>query len=535
MPFPYPTRAQVPAVHFQPEYAGSRRYLVDGEIREWGGKAEAVEGVVMLREAEGAAQARHVVGRLPQMDEGAALAALDAAVRAWDRGRGVWPTMSVKERVEATRRFSKAMAEKRAECVRLLMWEIGKNLKDSEKEFDRTVEYIDATVQEVKELDRAGNRFSIDGGVVGMIRRAPLGVTLCLGPFNYPLNETFTTLIPAIVMGNPVVMKLPRYGALCVLPLLEAFRDCFPRGVVNTVSGDGATTAGAIQRTGKVDVLAFIGSCRAADILKHGHPAPHRLRSVMGLSAKNPAFVLPDADLDLAAAEGITGAFSFNGQRCTALKHFLVHRSVAEAFAGRMADAASKLKVGLPWEDGAKITPLPEHGKAEKLAGYVDDAVRHGAKVLNAGGGEREGTWYRPAVVFPVAKAAQLWSVEQFGPVCPISVFDREEELFDYVVDSPYGQQASIFGRDPKKVGALVDVLVNQLCRINLNAQCQRGPDSFPFTGRKDSAEGTLSVTDALRVFSIRSMVATKEGSEQVVSDILTHRASKFLTTDFLF
>jgi glyceraldehyde-3-phosphate dehydrogenase (NADP+) len=443
--------------------------------------------------------------------------------------------MEVRGRLEAVRNFAAVMRGKRDACVRLIMWEIGKSLKDAEKEFDRTVEYVEATVQALKELDRSGNRFAIDGGIVGMIRRAPLGVTLCLGPFNYPLNETFTTLIPAVIMGNPVVMKLPRYGAMCVLPLLEAFRDCFPRGVVNTVSGDGPTTAGTIQKTGQVDVLAFIGSSRAADALKLGHPAPHRLRCVTGLGAKNPAFVLRDADLDLAVAECVAGALSFNGQRCTALKHLFVHRSLADAFAAKVAEAASKLPLGLPWDDGVRITPLPEHGKPEKLAGYVEDAVRAGAKVLNPGGGEHEGTWFRPAVVFPVTKAMQLWSVEQFGPVVPVSIYDEEEELFDYVVESPYGQQASIFGRDPAEVGPLVDAMMNQLCRINLNAQCQRGPDSFPFTGRKGSAEGTLSVSDALRAFSIRAMVAAKEGGEQVVSEILVKRTSRFLRTDFLF
>ncbi|MCE9582237.1 MAG: aldehyde dehydrogenase family protein [Planctomycetes bacterium] len=535
MGFGYPTVGEVPAAHFQPSYAGSRKYLLDGEVKTWDGPATPVESCVMLRASAGAAPARHRIGELPQMDAAASLAALDAAVRAWDRGRGEWPTLPVKARIDATRQFAKRMIEKRAECVRLLMWEIGKTLKDSEKEFDRTVEYIEGTAQALKELDRQGNRFSIDGGIVGMVRRSPLGVTLCLGPYNYPLNETFTTLIPAIIMGNPVVMKLPRYGALCVLPLLEAFCDCFPKGVVNTVSGDGPTTAGTIQKTGKVDVLAFIGSSRAADILKHDHPAPHRLRSVLGLGAKNPAFILPDADIDLAVAEGLLGALSFNGQRCTALKHFFVHRSIADAFVAKFAAAVSALKVGLPWEDGARITPLPEHGKAEKLRGYVEDAVKNGAKVVNPGGGELEGTWFRPAVVFPVVKAAQLWSTEQFGPVVPISVYDREGELFDYVVESHYGQQAAIFGRDAKQVGPLVDVLANQLCRINLNTQCQRGPDSFPFTGRKDSAEGTLSITDALRVFSIRAMVAVKEGGEQIVTDMLMQRSSKFVRTDFLF
>jgi glyceraldehyde-3-phosphate dehydrogenase (NADP+) len=104
------------------------------------------------------------------------------------------------------------------------------------------------------------------------------------------------------------------------------------------------------------------------------------------------------------------------------------------------------------------------------------------------------------------------------------------------VTGSRYGQQASIFGEDPEAIAQLIDPLVNQVCRVNLNSQCQRGPDVFPFTGRKDSAEGTLSVSDALRVFSIRTMVAAKAsaGNKTLVTDIVRNRRSAFLSTDFV-
>lgn len=102
---------------------------------------------------------------------------------------------------------------------------------------------------------------------------------------------------------------------------------------------------------------------------------------------------------------------------------------------------------------------------------------------------------------------------------------------------SDHGQQVSIFGSDPEQIGALIDPLVNQVCRVNINCQCQRGPDVFPFAGRKDSAEGTLSVTDALRAFSIRSMVAAKqtESSKQLLDAIVSDHDSKFLNTGFIF
>src|SRR4029077_17942979 len=119
-------------------------------------------------------------------------------------------------------------------------WEIGKSIADSEKEFDRTVEYIKATLDALKELDNANSRFEGVEGTIGQIRRTPLGVVLCMGPFNYPLNETFATLIPALIMGNTVVFKPPQYGTLLFRPLMEAFRDAFPPGVINTIYAPGA-------------------------------------------------------------------------------------------------------------------------------------------------------------------------------------------------------------------------------------------------------------------------------------------------------
>jgi glyceraldehyde-3-phosphate dehydrogenase (NADP+) len=130
----------------------------------------------------------------------------------------------------------------------------------------------------------------------------------------------------------------------------------------------------------------------------------------------------------------------------------------------------------------------------------------------------------------------RLYDEEQFGPVLPVVPFDDIETPIRYVVESDFGQQLSIFGSDPDAIARLIDPLVNQVCRVNLNSQCQRGPDIFPFAGRKDSAEGTLSVSDALRVFSIRTLVAAKEGelNKRLITAITHGRKSNFLSTDFI-
>jgi len=121
--------------------------------------------------------------------------------------------------------------------------------------------------------------------------------------------------------------------------------------------------------------------------------------------------------------------------------------------------------------------------------------------------------------------------------VVPITSFASIDEPVEYVVNSNYGQQCAIFGKDPDTISKLIDPLVNQVCRLNINSQCQRGPDTFPFTGRKDSAEGTLSVSDALRVFSIRTLVAAKDSelNRELLAAICRERSSNFLSTDFIF
>ncbi|WP_342246098.1 NADP-dependent glyceraldehyde-3-phosphate dehydrogenase [Pseudomonas sp. OTU5201] len=531
----FPTADQIPERYRPGAPIEQREYLVNGELIRWDGPLAAVRSPIFLATEKGDEQV--VLGSTPLLDADAALAALEAAVDAYDHGQGLWPTMRVAERIQHVEKFLARMREQRDAVVKLLMWEIGKNLKDSEKEFDRTCDYIVDTIEALKELDRRSSRFELEQGTLGQIRRVPLGVALCMGPYNYPLNETFTTLIPALIMGNTVVFKPAKFGVLLIRPLLEAFRDSFPAGVINIIYGRGRETVSAIMASGKVDVFAFIGTHSGAADLKRLHPRPHRLRAALGLDAKNPGIVLPKVDLDNAVSEAITGALSFNGQRCTALKILFVHEDVLEPFLDKFCAKLAALKPGMPWEDGVALTPLPEPGKVDYLNTLLADAVTKGAKVVNPGGGSHRQSFFYPAVLSPVSPAMRLYNEEQFGPLIPVVPYRELEEVIDYVLHSDYGQQLSLFGNDSAQVGRLVDAFANQVGRININAQCQRGPDTFPFNGRKNSAEGTLSVHDALRVFSIRTLVATKfqADNKELVSEVIRNRESNFLTTDYIF
>lgn len=525
----------IPEGYALTELIHQKTYLSDGELVTWDGPMHDVFSPICMNTPEGPQRIK--IGSYPICTQKEANIALEAACKAYNDGRGEWPTMSVAQRIHCVEHFITKMLAQKEIVVKLIMWEIGKTYADSEKEFDRTVEYIYATIEALKDIDRDSSRFTIEQGIVAQIRRSPLGVVLCMGPFNYPLNETFTTLIPAIIMGNTLLFKAPKHGTLLHYPMLEAFKSCFPKGVVNTIYGRGNVIIPALMESGKINVLTLIGSSKVANQLKKLHPKVNRLRAILGLDAKNAAIITKDADLKLAVQETVLGALSFNGQRCTALKTIFVHQSIASEYIDLLKAQVASLKFGLPWEKGVTLTPLPEPGKPAYLNDLIEDAKLHGASVMNDNGGTIKETFFYPAILFPVNRKMKIYTEEQFGPIIPVIPFDDIEEPIQYIIESTHGQQVSLFSKNKSELASLIDPLVNQVSRVNINCQCQRGPDSFPFTGRKDSAEGTLSVVDALRSFSIRSLVAAKltEENKQIINDIVSSHHSNFLSTKYIF
>ena len=506
-------------------------YLIDGKIGKWNGEFTEVISTLLANEED---DKYITLGDSPKMDKKHALLALEAADKAYSNGTGTWPTMKVYERINCMQKFVDLMVLKRDEVVKLLMWEIGKNLKDSEKEFDRTVDYINETIKEYKKIDRDGAFFHNNSGVRALIRRGPLGVVLCLGPYNYPLNETFALLIPAIIMGNTAIFKPAKHGVLLIAPLLDAFKKSFPPGVVNIVFGRGREIAAPIMETGKINVLALIGHSSSAISLQDLHPQKNRLRLVLGLEAKNPAIIMDDADLELTVNECLNGSLSYNGQRCTAIKVIYVHEKIKEKFLKKFCDSVDSLKLGLPWEN-TLLTPLPEPNKPKYISELIDDATSKGAKIINKNGGKKFKNFVFPAVLYPVSENMDVYKEEQFGPVIPVISFSDINTPINFMADSNYGQQVSLFGNSEEKLGPIIDSLVNLVCRVNLNSSCQRGPDVYPFTGRKDSAVATLSVHDALRSFSIRTFVASKDNptNKNILRKLIDNKKSNFIRTDY--
>jgi glyceraldehyde-3-phosphate dehydrogenase (NADP+) len=333
-----------------------------------------------------------------------ALSVLNSAKRAWNGGMGIWPQLSLKRRIEAIELFFDELVKTKTEdIIQVLMWDIGKNRNDAEAEFDRTVSFAQQVIQAIRSSANADlhGGWTVTGATNAFVRRAAIGIILCLGPFNYPINETYATLIPALLMGSG--------------------REKMP----------------PLMKTGHIDGLAFIGGASAADALIKEPPNPHRLKIFLQLEGKNMAIFLSDIfhekneeTLNRALDGTVAGTLSFNGQRCTALQIISVPKHHTQQFLAKFIAKVEALRVGLPWQTFendrtySQITPLPTEHRIAYMKKLIEDATNKGASIVNENvgkiiGGERS-TLMIPAILFPVDKTMDLYHQEQFGPLVPI-------------------------------------------------------------------------------------------------------------------
>ncbi|NQX83051.1 MAG: aldehyde dehydrogenase family protein [Flavobacteriaceae bacterium] len=489
-----------------PKETNITKYLYNGKLEIWTGEFRKVFSPIYSKQTSNPI----LLGSVPDMGQSQAMKLLASAENSYDKGRGVWAISALEERVKSIIKLKELLLSKKDKLVNLLMWEIAKTKQESAMEFDRTIVYLEDTITEAMRLVDTFGKPQIIGDIKMFSQKSPLGVVLCIGPYNYPLNETFCLLIPALLMGNSVIFKPAEQGILIMDSLMEIYNECFPKGVINVFFGKGENLAPALLKTGKVDVLALIGNSKTANKLNHLHPKPNRLKTILGLEAKNIAIISNDCDIDIALKEVLLGSLAFNGQRCTAIKLVFVHKDIVEEFNSKFSQLVDSLVIGMPWEEGVKITPLPQEKKPAYLLSLIEDAQKIGATIINKKGGNIDRTLVYPTVLYPVSADMRIYNEEQFGPIVPISPYNDEQEILDYLVDSDYGQQLSLFTNNINDKLDFVNMLRNQVCRININTKCQRGPDIFPFTGRKDSAVDSLSVGDSIRAFSIDSLVSVK-------------------------
>lgn len=438
------------------------------------------------------------IGRVQAMSQ----QEIDEAISTTKAAQKKWARLTVRERGAYLYKWIDELMGAKEEIAETIMQEVGKAHKDALKEVERTADYIRYTIEEAYHMhgeSMMGENFV--GGSrskVAIIHRVPLGVILAIAPFNYPVNLSASKIAPALIGGNGVIFKPATQGAISGVKLIEALdRAGIPKGVVNLVTGRGSVIGDYLVEHNDINMISFTGGSN------NGYRIAQKTKMiplVMELGGKDPALVRSDADLVFSADHIIAGAFSYSGQRCTAIKRVLVHEEVADELVRLLHVEVEKLSVGSP-ENNNVIVPLIDNGSADFVQSLIDDAVEKGATVVV--GNVREDNLIYPTLLDHVTTDMKVAWEEPFGPVLPIIRVKSDEEAVTLSNESEFGLQASIFTKDVSKAFLLAEQL--ETGSVQINGRTERGPDHFPFVGVKSSGTGTQGIRK-----SIESMTRDK-------------------------
>lgn len=439
------------------------------------------------------------VGSVPAMST----EEVDESIKASREAQKLWRDTPLGERAKLLDKVADLLLEHQEVLADILVREIAKDKKSSLSEVQRTADFINFTSDAAKQMK--GEMLTADAfpgygkNKMSFVTREPLGTVLAISPFNYPVNLSVSKIAPALVGGNTVVLKPPTQGSISTLYMVKIFEMAgLPKGVLNTVTGRGSQIGDYIIKHQGIDFINFTGS---SEIGKHISSISTMKPLLMELGGKDAAIVLQDADLKDAASNIVSGAFSYSGQRCTAVKRVLVEESVADELVGYIKEGMEKLKVGSPWDMDTVIVPLISQESADFVSGLTEDALAKGATCVL--GGNRENNVVYPTLIDYVTKEMRLAWEEPFGPVLPIMRVKSMDEAIEIANASEYGLQSSVFTQDIDKAFYIAQQL--EVGTVQINNKTERGPDHFPFLGVKSSGMGTQGIR-----YSIESMTRPK-------------------------
>lgn len=438
------------------------------------------------------------LGTVPAMSQ----AEVDEAMQAARAALPAWRALSAVERAAYLHKTAAILERDKEEIGTILAKEVAKGIKAAIGEVVRTADLIRYAAEEGLRITgqamEGGGFEAASKNKLAVVRREPIGVVLAIAPFNYPVNLSGSKIAPALIAGNVVMFKPPTQGSISGLLLAKAFEEAgIPAGVFNTITGRGSDIGDYIIEHKEVNFINFTGSTPIGERI--GRLAGMR-PIMLELGGKDAALVLEDADLEHAAKQIVAGAFSYSGQRCTAIKRVIVLESVAEQLATLLQEEVSKLTVGNPF-DNADITPVIDNASADFIWGLIEDAQEKGAQALTPI--KREGNLLWPVLFDQVTKDMKVAWEEPFGPVLPIIRVANVEEAIAFANESEFGLQSSVFTNDFKKAFEIAEKL--EVGTVHINNKTQRGPDNFPFLGVKGSGAGVQGIK-----YSIEAMTNVK-------------------------
>ena len=438
------------------------------------------------------------LGTVPAMSQ----AEVDEAMKAAREALPAWRDLSAVERAAYLHKTAAILERDKEEIGTILAKEVAKGIKAAIGEVVRTADLIRYAAEEGLRITgqamEGGGFEAVSKNKLAVVRREPVGVVLAIAPFNYPVNLSGSKIAPALIAGNVVMFKPPTQGSISGLLLAKAFEEAgIPAGVFNTITGRGSEIGDYIIEHKEVNFINFTGSTPIGERI--GRLAGMR-PIMLELGGKDAALVLEDADLEHAAKQIVAGAFSYSGQRCTAIKRVIVLESVADTLATLLQAEVAKLTVGDPF-DNADITPVIDNASADFIWGLIEDAQEKGAQALTQI--KREGNLLWPVLFDQVTKDMKVAWEEPFGPVLPIISVANVEEAIVFANESEFGLQSSVFTNDFKKPFEIAEKL--EVGTVHINNKTQRGPDNFPFLGVKGSGAGVQGIK-----YSIEAMTNVK-------------------------
>ncbi len=438
------------------------------------------------------------LGTVPAMTQTEA----DEAMQAARAALPAWRALSAVERAAYLHKTAAILERDKEEIGTILAKEVAKGIKAAIGEVVRTADLIRYAAEEGLRITgqamEGGGFEAASKNKLAVVRREPVGIVLAIAPFNYPVNLSASKIAPALIAGNVVMFKPPTQGSISGLLLAKAFEEAgIPAGVFNTITGRGSEIGDYIIEHKEVNFINFTGSTPIGERI--GRLAGMR-PIMLELGGKDAALVLEDADLEHAAKQIVAGAFSYSGQRCTAIKRVIVLESVADKLATLLQEEVSKLTVGDPF-DNADITPVIDNASADFIWGLIEDAQEKEAQALTPI--KREGNLLWPVLFDQVTKDMKVAWEEPFGPVLPIIRVANVEEAIAFANESEFGLQSSVFTNDFKKAFEIAEKL--EVGTVHINNKTQRGPDNFPFLGVKGSGAGVQGIK-----YSIEAMTNVK-------------------------
>ena len=421
-----------------------------------------------------------VIGQVQAITRGE----VDEAIASAKEAQKSWAEASLQDRAKYLYKWADELVNMQDEIADIIMKEVGKGYKDAKKEVVRTADFIRYTIEEALHMhgeSMMGDSFP--GGTkskLAIIQRAPLGVVLAIAPFNYPVNLSAAKLAPALIMGNAVIFKPATQGAISGIKMVEALHKAgLPKGLVNVATGRGSVIGDYLVEHEGINMVSFTGGTNTG---KHLAKKASMIPLVLELGGKDPGIVREDADLQDAANHIVSGAFSYSGQRCTAIKRVLVHENVADELVGLLKAQVAELSVGSPEQDSTIVPCL------------VDDAVEKGATIVI--GNNRERNLIYPTLIDHVTEEMKVAWEEPFGPILPIIRVSSDEQAIEIANKSEFGLQASVFTKDINKAFAIANKI--ETGSVQINGRTERGPDHFPFIGVKGSGMGAQGIRKSL-------------------------------------